>query len=305
MTMPNETQQSRVAVVGMFDGVHIGHLHLLSTLRAVAAEHSQRPLVITFSNHPLEEVAPEKAPGLLTSPTEKKLLLASQGVDVKMLPFTHELRNTSTSGFLQMMREKWNVSRLILGFNNRFGHNPPATLNEYRQLGASQGIEIMQADELTGLKTEKISSSEIRRLISNNRIEQANSLLGREYTVPGIVSHGKEIGRTIGFPTANVVPDFRLKLIPAAGVYAATALLNDGSEYPAMVNIGTRPTIGSGLSQTIEANLIGFEGNLYSQQLTLNFNAYLRKEQNFESLDALKAQLQADREQVLQILTRS
>ena len=219
-----------------------------------------------------------------------------------MLTFDEALRNTSTEGFLRMLRDRWNVSRMLLGFNNRFGYDAPSDFAEYQQIGRKCDIEIERGTEFSSTASQTVSSSEIRRLILNHEIPGANALLGRRYSLVGKVAHGQAIGRTIGFPTANVVPASGRKLIPPGGVYAAEALTTDGSRYAAMVNIGARPTIcPDGATPTIEANLIGFDGDLYGTQLALNFIAYMRHERKFPSLDALQAQLFLDRTAALRL----
>lgn len=300
--MATVSDTGSIAVVGMFDGVHAGHRHLLAHLRREAADYGLRPLVVTFANHPLELIAPAKAPALLSSPDEKLLLLAREGVEVEMLTFDEALRNTSTEGFLRMLRDRWNVRRMLLGFNNRFGHDAPSDFAEYKQIGRKCDIEIERGTEFLSAASQTVSSSEIRRLILNHDIPEANALLGRRYSLVGKVAHGQAIGRTIGFPTANVVPAFGRKLIPPGGVYAVEALTADGHPYPTMVNIGARPTIcPDGATPTIEANLIGFDGDLYGTQLALNFIAYLRPERKFPSLDALQTQLSLDRTAALRL----
>lgn len=302
--MTSETPEPKIAVVGMFDGVHAGHRHLLAHLRREADSHRLIPLAVTFANHPLELIAPAKAPALLSAPDEKLLLLAREGVEVEMLTFDETLRNTSTEGFLRMLRDRWNVERMLLGFNNRFGHDAPSDFADYQQLGRQCGIEIERSTEFSDGRTPTVSSSEIRRLILSHDISAANALLGRRYSLVGQVAHGQAIGRTIGFPTANVVPAFGRKLVPPGGVYAAEALTADGHRSPAMVNIGARPTIcPDGTPPTIEANLIGFEGDLYGEQLALNFIAYIRPERKFPTLDALRAQLTLDRTAALHLTT--
>lgn len=301
--MTTETTAGRIAVVGMFDGVHAGHRHLLAHLRREATAYGLKPLVVTFANHPLELIAPEKAPALLSSPDEKLLLLAREGVEVEILTFDDTLRNTTTEGFLRMLRNRWNVRRMLLGFNNRFGHDAPSDFAEYQRIGCDCGIKIERATEFSSAGSQTVSSSEIRRLILDHNIPGANALLSRRYSLIGKVAHGQAIGRTIGFPTANVVPSYARKLIPPGGVYAAEALTADGRRYAAMINIGARPTIcPDGVTPTIEANLIGFDGDLYGSQLALNFIAYMRPERKFPTLAALQAQLSLDRASALRLI---
>jgi len=311
MTEPqpsNPQQQCRgtMAAVGMFDGVHLGHLHLLDHLRGEAAKRQLQPLAVTFSNHPLSVIAPERSPKLLSAPEAKMLQLAYQHVAVRMIQFTPELRRTSARRFLTMLREQWGVKAMLLGFNNRFGHDAPSDFNTYRDMAMEEGIELLPSSEKQTPAGEKISSSAIRRHLQQGRVEQANAMLGRPYLIQGMVEHGQAIGRQIGFPTANIHPSFSEQLIPGCGVYAGNVLVPDGSQHPAVVNIGRRPTIGSETDAppTIEAHLIDYNGDLYGAPITLNFAAFLRPEKRFPSLDALAAQIAADRTRALSLLHR-
>lgn len=293
-----------MAAVGMFDGVHLGHLHLLEHLRREAAERMLQPLVVTFSNHPLSVIAPDRAPMLLSAPEAKMLQLAVRRVAVRMIPFTPELRMLPARDFLAMLREKWGVKAMLLGFNNRFGHDAPTDFDTYRALAAEEGIELVLGTEKKLEGEGSISSSEIRRLLTQGHIAEANAMLGHPYQLQGTVEHGREIGRTIGFPTANVHPSFVSQLIPGRGVYAARALMPDGAMLPAVVNIGSRPTTGTPADapETIEAHLIDYSGDLYGSPITLNFIEHLRDEQRFPSLDALAAAIDNDRRCALEIL---
>lgn len=312
----------RIAVVGMFDGVHSGHRYLLDQLRLQAAERSLKPLVITFTNHPLSVIAPDKAPRLLTLPLEKAALIRREGFlgdEILLLPFDEKLRSTSAAGFLGMLRGRFDCAALLMGFNNRFGHDAPGDFASYKQLAANAGIELIQARELPA--REGVSSSEIRRLIAAGEVADAAALLGRPYSLTGTIVRGKALGRTLGFPTANLHTPSTL-ILPAPGVYAATATIapplfpstvasrqaSSKAElsYPAMVNIGSRPTVDDpGAPLSVEAHIIGLpEGtNLYDCRLTLSFVDRLRSERRFASLEALRAQLLLDRSAALEALS--
>lgn len=307
MTEPQPVQQEcrgTMAAVGMFDGVHLGHLHLLDQLRSEAAKRLLQPLAVTFSNHPLSVIAPARAPKLLSAPEAKMLQLASQHVAVRMLQFTPELRLTSARRFLTMLREQWGVKAMLLGFNNRFGHDAPSDFNTYRDMAMNEGIELLLSSEKQTSTGEKISSSAIRRHLQQSRVEQANALLGRPYLIQGMVEHGQAIGRQIGFPTANIRPSFSEQLIPGCGVYAGNVIVPDGSQHPAVVNIGLRPTLNdkNNTQTSLEAHIIDYDGDLYGAPITLNFVAFLRTEQRFPSLEALATQIAADRTRALSIL---
>ncbi len=294
----------RIAVVGMFDGVHSGHRYLLDQLRLQAAERSLKPLVITFTNHPLSVIAPDKAPRLLTLPLEKAALIRREGFlgdEILLLPFDEKLRSTSAAGFLGMLRGRFDCAALLMGFNNRFGHDAPGDFASYKQLAANAGIELIQARELPA--REGVSSSEIRRLIAAGEVADAAALLGRPYTLTGTVVRGKALGRTLGFPTANLhTPSTLFPSIVASRQASSKAELS----YPAMVNIGSRPTVDDpGAPLSVEAHIIGLpEGTtLYDCRLTLSFVDRLRSERRFASLEALRAQLLLDRAAALEALS--
>ena len=295
--LPLASCLKKVAAVGMFDGVHSGHRHLLDELQRQAGERSMRPLAITFANHPLEVVRPEAAPKLLTSPQQKVELIRAAGVEqVVCLPFDAELRDTSAAAFLDMLRCRYGVRALLMGFNNRFGHGAPRGFDEYCALGAAHGVEIIAAGEFHIDSGESPSSTAIRRALQLGDIALANAMLGREYSLEGSVTHGKELGRRLGFPTANVAVE-GYRQLPAPGVYAARAL-----GRPAMVNIGRRPTVDAADAPlSVEAHIIGLpEGtDLYGSMLSLEFTARLRDERRFPSPEALATQLAADRASVV------
>lgn len=291
------TDRPTAAVVGMFDGVHLGHRHLLRQLTELAHERGLAPLAVTFPGHPLSCICPERAPRLLSLPDEKLQLLKGEGVEVAMLPFTPELRATSAAGFLTMLRESYGAQAMLLGFNNRFGHDAPSDFSSYAALGREHGVELFLGSEFD-LEGKVVSSSAIRRSLSEGDAEGAAAMLGRFYPVTGTVVAGKRLGRQLGFPTANLEPYGEDKLIPAPGVYAAEALLPSGLTLPAVVNIGRCPTVesvaGATPRQTIEAHIIGYEGDLYGQPLTLTFIRRLRSERRFPDLDSLRSQIGAD-----------
>ena len=302
----------------MYEGLHIGQRYHLRQLRLIACERGMKPLVITFTNHPLSLIAPGKAPRLITSPFEKAALIKAEGFlgdEIILLPFDEALRATSAADFLAMLRDRFGAAALLMGFNNRFGHDAPSGFDTYRDLAARAGIELIQARELPS--ESGISSSAIRRLIADGEVSEAARLLGRPHSATGTIAHGKALGRTIGFPTANLSLSPSI-LLPAPGVYAAMAtsetspfvgfrelqravLLPPGS-LPAMVNIGCRPTVDSpGAPLSVEAHLIGLPPgtDLYGSRLTLSFIDRLRGERRFSDTEALAAQLALDRNATL------
>ena len=294
---------SLIATIGTFDGVHLGHRHILTELTDTAAERGSIPAVVTFSNHPLSVINPEKAPALLSSPDEKRDLLMKAGANVVIMkPFTPQMREMSAQRFLTALRDRYEVNTLLLGFNNKFGNDPSLTFYDYRNIASELGMDLLQSTEASH-NNSPVSSTVIRNLLRNHSPEEATNLLGRPYTLTGTVVHGRQIGRTLGFPTANISPDFPDKLIPAKGVYACTATLSNGKSYPAMVNIGERPTINDNRTNiTIEAHIIGINSKLYGETITLEFNHFLRHEMKFNSLDQLRDQLQADKIRTIKTL---
>lgn len=289
----------RIAAVGVFDGVHRGHRYLIDQLRADAGQCGLEPVAVTFRNHPLAVVCPGREPLRLTDADTRRRMLMEAGVTAVIeLDFDHRLMNMSASEFMQILHRDHGVERLLLGFNNRIGHDRVGSAADYAAIGRSVGVTVDIAREYTGAGA-PVSSSIIRNYLANGDIEAAVSALGYPYSFNGKVVTGKQLGRTIGFPTANVAPVSGIQL-PGAGVYAAQVTTADGTSYPSMLNIGHRPTVDSvGAPISIEAHLIDFQGNLYGQDVTVTPVTRLRDEQRFPTLEALQAQLGADREACL------
>lgn len=298
------------ATIGMLDGVHLGHRLVLDRLRSLAAGRSLSSLVITFSSHPAAIVRPDAVPPMLTTVAERLSLIEATGnVDYcRLLPFDASLRAMSAREFLALMRDSFGVRLLLMGFDHRFGSDG-ATLSrtDYHSIASSLGIDLVDAPRLTlpdsGVD---VSSSSIRRYLSDPsspRPELARIALGRPYSVSGKIVKGKQLGHTIGFPTANLLPDDSAKLIPAFGVYVALASLPDRPDLPAIVNIGHRPTVdlSPDAPVSIEAHIIGLDADVYGSPLTLSFLSFLRHEHRFPSLEALTLQLAADRDAALRI----
>ena len=285
-----------IATIGFFDGVHIGHCHLINMLKKVARERGVEACVITFDRHPRQVVQPEWCPEMLTTLEEKTQLLEATGIDrCEVLHFDREMANQSAHDFmLHTLKEKLGVSILVTGYDNRFGHNRSEGFEDYVRYGKEIGIEVIKGEELTD-GSNNVSSSSIRRMLKEGRIEDATRCLGREYQLTGTVVGGEHIGRTIGFPTANIRPDDSSKLIPANGVYAVDVWSQAGeiNRERAMLNIGTRPTF-NGTATTIEVHIPHFAGNLYGSTLSIAFLRKIREERKFDSPEALVEQLNKD-----------
>lgn len=275
--------------VGTFDGVHKGHKKVIEFLKSESERRGLRPVVITFDPHPLVVVAPERAPKLLENPGERAEKLRELGVEVIVLRFDEELRRLSAAEWLQMMHDRFGAEMVVAGFDNTFGCDGICMgIGDYRRLGESLGLEILEAPIEKG-----VSSSMIRRALGAGEVAEATKMLGRPFSVSGEVIHGRELGRQLGYPTANLRSDSRL-LLPAPGVYAADAELPDGSRHRAVVNIGVAPTVEAGLPLTVEAYIPRFCGNLYGSTLRIEFLRRLRDEKRFASLDELKSQIETD-----------
>ena len=285
-----------IATIGFFDGVHIGHCHLINMLKKVARERGVESCVITFDRHPRQVVQPEWCPEMLTTLEEKTQLLEATGIDrCEVLHFDREMANQSAHDFmLHTLKEKLGVSILVTGYDNRFGHNRSEGFEDYVRYGKEIGIEVIKGEELTD-GSNNVSSSSIRRMLKEGRIEDATRCLGREYQLTGTVVGGEHIGRTIGFPTANIRPDDSSKLIPANGVYAVDVWSQAGdiNRERAMLNIGTRPTF-NGTATTLEVHIPHFAGNLYGSTLSIAFLRKIREERKFDSPEALVEQLNKD-----------
>ena len=277
--------------IGFFDGVHQGHRYLLQQLEELAAANGLSAAALTFDRHPRTVVQPNFVPSLLTT-QEEKLDLLSKAFSGKIivLPFTQELSEMTAKEFMQnILREKLNAELLLMGYNHRFGHgggNP----EDYVTWGHETGIRVCLAKALAG---EKVSSSRIRNLISLGDVKKANNLLGYPYFLTGEVTEGKQIGRQIGFPTANLtLPE--QKLMPACGVYAVWVIMPDHSKRGGMLCIGHRPTVEQNGEISVEVHIFDFNGNLYGTSISIDFIEKLRDERHFDSLEELQKQLILD-----------
>lgn len=293
----SNTDRRRIAAVGMYDGVHLGHRFLIDYLRAEAKARGMAPAVVTFSRHPLALVRPLEAPGLLTTLEERVRYLDEAGVDdIILLSFNDNIRYMSAREFLTMLRKKYGIDALIVGFNNRFGHDRLEGFEQYRTIGKELGMDVISAPEYRG-KGAPISSSIIRKYLRTGEPEKAHEALGHPYALRGIVVTGNRVGRTIGFPTANIVPVDSASIVPKGGVYAAYVTTPDGVRRKAMVNIGFRPTVADESAPgklSIEAHIFDYVGYLYDEEIVVEFVKFLRPEKKFSTTEKLKAQLISD-----------
>ncbi len=286
------------ATIGFFDGVHLGHRYLINQVISVAKGQGLCPAVITFDRHPRQVVQSDYCPQLLSTPEEKLSLLALTGADrCIVLPFSASMAALSAHDFMEsVLRRQLCVSTLVIGYDNRFGHNRSEGFEDYVAYGKAMGIEVVKAEPLV-VDGVNISSSVVRSLLQEGEVDLAAKCLGHRYSIGGTVIHGEHIGTGLGFPTANLCPDCEGKLIPANGAYAVEVRIKgDNIAHPAMMNIGTRPTF-SGTTTTIEAHLLDFHGDIYGQNVTVSIAARLRAERKFRNAAELACQLRRDAEQ--------
>lgn len=290
-----------VATIGFFDGVHRGHRFLINQVKEVAAKDGLYSALITFPVHPRQVIQTAYRPQLLSSPTEKLELLETMQVDYCfLLPFTQELSLFSAREFMQLLRNKFNIHTLVIGYDHRFGHNRSENFEDYCRYGEELNIYIVRARAYTD-KEGIISSSVIRQLLKEGEVSQAAKFLGYNYYLDGTVVDGYKVGRKIGFPTANLQVDCSDKLIPSEGVYAVYVYV-EGKKWAGMLNIGHRPTINNGNNLSIEVNILNFSENIYHKEMRIEFVKYLRPEEKYDTIDALIAQMHKDREKTARIL---
>lgn len=290
-----ECPQALAATIGFFDGVHLGHRFLIDQLKKVADERGLPSAVITFRTHPRAVLHADYQPKLLNTWEEKLAQLATTGVDYCLvLDFTLELSRFSAAEFItKILAEAFRVKALLIGYDHRFGHDRAEGFDQYVVYGKALGMDVIQALPYDNGQT-KVSSSEVRRLLAEGEVKQASVLLSYPYSLKGKIVKGHQVGRTIGFPTANLSVEDSRKILPGNGVYAVWAVLS-GKRYKGMLSIGNRPTLDDGNSQSIEVYLLDFSGDLYGAEMEVSFVYQLRANRKFPSLADLKTQLETDR----------
>lgn len=293
-----------VVTIGTFDGVHLGHREVIAQLKRIAREIEGESVIFTFYPHPRLVVNPEQSNlRLLTTLDEKIEQFERSGIDhLVVYPFTKAFADLSYRDFINnILIEKMGLHTLVVGHDHHLGKNREGTFENIVAMSVSHGFEVKKIEAFMADNI-NISSSKIRKALQNGEIEKANQYLGYHFSLNGKVTTGKRLGRQIGFPTANIEALDLHKLIPSEGVYAVMATVN-GVRYKAMLNIGYRPTVDANADhRTIEAHLIDFEGDIYQNEITLQFYCRVRNEQRFSSIETLKEQLISDRETILKIL---
>jgi len=287
-----------VVATGFFDGVHLGHRFVIARLVEAARERGEESMVVTFWPHP-RNVLQDGARNLrlLTSLEDKKALLASLGVDhVEVIGFTKEFSQLSTEQYLRdVIKERLGGTAILLGYDNRMGRNP-ASPDEIQKIAETVGLDVIRTDSVSVPEGTVISSTQIRRLLSEGNVGDAARMLGYGYNIHGVVVAGNQLGRTIGFPTANMQLYEPLKLLPANGVYKVE-VETLGSKFLGMCNIGNRPTVSNTSSVSIETNIFDFDEYIYGLDMRITFLRKIRDEIRFTNLEELKEQLKKDREE--------
>ncbi|MGE0704144.1 MAG: bifunctional riboflavin kinase/FAD synthetase [Vicinamibacterales bacterium] len=293
---PDDARPARwtqpVLALGNFDGVHRGHRKILDRVRRVASERNATALVMMFDPHPPRIVRPDKAPPLLMTTAQKLEAIEEAGLHgAAMVRFTPELSQWDPETFVRTVLVDWvRVAEVWVGANFLFGHDRAGTFSMLRHLGAQFGFKAEKIDPVR-YREFVVSSTRVRRLVSEGRVDEAGALLGRQYFIDGTVVHGDGRGRSIGFPTANLCTDN--ELLPPNGVYATTATIR-GVARASVTNIGVRPTVDQSGARTIETHLFGIDRDLYGSTVRVGFVKRLRDERAFPSVDALRAQIAAD-----------
>ena len=291
-----------VVATGFFDGVHVGHRLVIEQLVAAAAARGDESMVITFWPHPRNVLQKEaRSLRLLTTLAQKKQMLHDLGVDrVEVLSFTKDFSTMTMEDYLRHIMKEYGATAILLGYDNRIGCDA-ADSDQVARMAVSLGLEVIRTEMVPSEAGFAVSSTKIREKLEAGDIKEASQMLGYDYSMHGVVVSGNRLGRTIGFPTANMQLYEPLKLVPGNGVYFVKVNVLDRHFY-GMCNIGLRPTVGAGNARTIETNIFGFDEDIYGLDIEITFISRIREERKFDSLEGLKHQLEADRNTCLSLL---
>lgn len=278
-----------IAAIGMFDGVHLGHRAILSALLAQGAATGRRPVVFTFAAHPRETITGEAMPLITPPDLKRELIEEAYGLPVNVMNFSKDDFAMPAAAFLRRLGELYGVEALVMGYDNRIGSDHM----DARSLVGDLGVEVYTVGRVTTGDYQP-SSSAIRNAVSAGDIAAVRAMLGHEYTIRGKVVEGNRVGRTIGFPTANIELSDPRQLLPPDGAYVVDVHL-DGATRRGMANIGMRPTLDDGRGKTLEVNIFDYDGDLYGRTLDIDILHRLRPEKTFPTLAALQSQLAHDR----------
>ena len=294
--------QHAVVTIGTFDGVHQGHRQIISNVVSLANALGSESVLLTFFPHPRMILHPEdQSIKLITTINEKAELLEQLGVDHLIItPFSRDFSNQTPRQYIEdVLVKQIGTKKIVIGYDHHFGKDRSGGLNDLQHLGPIYGFEVVEIPE-QDISEIAVSSTRIRNALLESDIATANKCLGYSFFLTGNVIRGDQIGRTIGYPTANIQPNESYKLIPGDGIFAVLVDINDKS-YKGMTYIGQRPTI-NGISRNIEVNIFDFDRDIYNQTIRLHFVHYIRGDTKFYSLDELKVQLAKDRLDVLEML---
>lgn len=283
-----------VITIGTFDGVHLGHLTILQQVVAHAKELGGESIVLTFEPHPRKLLFPDQPIKIITPLTEKIKLITQAGIDhVFVVPFTQSFAALSAEAYVKdFLVKHLQPKGIVIGYDHQFGHDRAGNIKLLQAYESELGFKVYEIPAKQ-IEDAAVSSTKIRNALTAGNVTDANKMLGRRYNLTGSVVSGAQLGRTLGFPTANIKPADTEQIIPGNGVYAIQAIIA-GDAYNGMMNIGIRPTVSNELSLHIEAHLFDFNRDIYNQSIEVVFAERLRDEQRFPSLEALKAQLNTD-----------
>jgi riboflavin kinase/FMN adenylyltransferase len=302
-TLPNI--KNAIVSQGTFDGVHLAHKKIIERLKQIASIKDGETVLITFEPHPRMVLFPDDhGLQLLSTLNEKIHLLEKAGIDhLIILPFTKEFSRQTSEQFIRtILVNKIKTNTLVIGYDHRFGKNREGSFEHLKESSSLYGFEVEEIPE-QDIDDIAVSSTKIRKALLNNDIQTAQKYLGNSYSLEGKVVKGKQLGRTIGYPTANIEVENTFKLIPQDGVYAVWVWYNK-AKFGGMLNIGNNPTV-AGKGRSIEVNIFDFEKEIYTEMLKIEFVSKLRNEEKFNGLDALKAQLHLDKQNALSILNKA
>ena len=298
------SSSSTIVTIGTFDGIHVGHQKILKDLIDTAKKEGKKSVLLTFFPHPRMVLQKDKGILLLNTINQKSFLLKKMGLDFLIIhPFSKEFSRLTALDFVRdVLVNKLNTSRLIIGYDHHFGKNREGNIHQLKEYSLLYGFDVEEipAQDIDDVS---VSSTKIRTALKNGELKTANKYLGYRYLLNGIVVDGEKLGTKIGFPTANINIEESYKLIPKTGVYIITAII-DGSSHNGMMNIGFNPTV-KGKKQTIEAHLFDFRENLYGKKITIELLYFLRNEQKFLSIYELIDQLKIDKENAISFLANN
>jgi len=290
-----------VVTIGTFDGVHIGHRKIISGIKELAESTGGETVILTFFPHPRMILHPEdESLKLITTIAEKAELMERLGVDHLIItPFSRDFSNQSAESYIRdVLVNKIGTKKIVIGYDHRFGKDRQGGFEDLQRLGPVFGFDVVEIPE-QDINEVAISSTRIRNALLSGDIDLANAFLGYPFFITGKVVRGDQIGRQIGYPTANIVVEEKYKLIPGDGIFAVTVIVAD-QKYKGMAYIGSRPTV-NGLTRNIEVNIFDFNEEIYNQTIRMEFHHYIRGDVKFSSLDELKVQLAQDKVDVLNL----